>query len=143
MIESSVGSSPKLLGAPRSAYLPNDWTISVLDDDASLRDALKGLLRSAGLRAEVFASAEEFLNSGRLRATRCLILDVRMPGMSGMELQEWLIASDSVVPIVFISAHGDDDARALALERGAVDFLTKPFSDDALLSAVMKAAALT
>jgi FixJ family two-component response regulator len=123
--------------------VPIDSTIAVVDDDASLREALKGLLRSAGFRAEVFASAEEFLNAGRLRGTACLILDVRMPGMSGVELQERLIASDPAFPIIFISAHGDEEVRALALERGAVDFLQKPFSDEALLDAIAKASGTT
>jgi len=122
--------------------VPNDSTIAVVDDDASLREALKGLLRSAGFRAEVFSSAEEFLRSGRLRGTACLILDVRMPGMSGVELQERLMRTDPAVPIVFISAHGDEEVRALALERGAVEFLQKPFSDEALLSAIAKASGM-
>jgi len=123
--------------------VPNDSTIAVVDDDASLREALRGLLRSAGFHAEVFASAEEFLRSGRVRGTACLILDVRMPGMSGVELQERLMASDLAVPIVFISAHGDEEVRALALERGAVDFLQKPFSDDALLTAIARAGGIS
>jgi len=123
--------------------VPNDSTIAVVDDDASLREALRGLLRSAGFHAEVFASAEEFLRSGRVRGTACLILDVRMPGMSGVELQERLMASDLAVPIVFISAHGDEEVRALALERGAVDFLQKPFSDDALLIAIARAGGIS
>ncbi len=123
--------------------MPNDSTIAVVDDDALLREALRGLLRSAGFHAEVFASAEEFLRSGRVRGTACLILDVRMPGMSGVELQERLMASNLAVPIVFISAHGDEEVRALALERGAVDFLQKPFSDEALLSAIVKASGIS
>jgi FixJ family two-component response regulator len=123
--------------------VPNDSTIAVVDDDASLREALKGLLRSAGFHAEVFASAEEFLRSGRLRGTACLILDVRMPGMSGVELQERLMGTDPAVPIVFISGHGDEEVRALALERGAVEFLQKPFSDEALLNAIAKASGMS
>lgn len=113
--------------------------ISIVDDDASVRDAIRGLLRSAGFDAEVFASAEEFLRSGRLHGTTCLVLDVRMPGMSGIELQERLIASGHLIPIVFITAHADEDERARALDRGAVDCLQKPFSDDALLDAIAKA----
>jgi FixJ family two-component response regulator len=112
------------------------WTIYVVDDDASVREALRGLLRSAGLRAEVFGSATEFLASGRVSDAACLILDVRMPGMGGLELQEELIGSSRRVPIIFITAHGDEDARSRALERGAIDFLQKPFSDDALLDAI-------
>ena len=120
--------------------MPNDSRIvSVVDDDESVREALRGLLKSAGFRADVFASAEEFLSSGRLGATGCLIVDVRMPGMSGVELQEQLIASNPALPIIFISADGDDEVRARALKRGAIDFLYKPFSDEALLAAVDRA----
>jgi FixJ family two-component response regulator len=120
--------------------VPNDSRIvSVIDDDESVREALRGLLKSAGFRADVFASAEEFLSSGRLGATGCLIVDVRMPGMSGVELQEQLIASNPALPLIFISADGDDEVRARALKRGAIDFLYKPFSDEALLAAVDRA----
>ena len=120
--------------------MPNDSRIvSVIDDDESVREALRGLLKSAGFRADVFASAEEFLSSGRLGATGCLIVDVRMPGMSGVELQEQLIASNPALPLIFISADGDDEVRARALKRGAIDFLYKPFSDEALLDAVDRA----
>lgn len=117
----------------------NSSRISVVDDDESMREALRGLLRSVGFQAELFASAEEFLRSGRVPGTACLVLDVRMPGMSGVELQEQLIAMDSGVPIVFMTAHGDDFTRARALERGAVDFLHKPFTDEALLDAIARA----
>jgi FixJ family two-component response regulator len=123
----------------RRAFVPNSSRISIVDDDESVRQALKGLLRSAGFPADAFASAEEFLSSGQLHATSCLILDVRMPGMSGMDLQDRLIASSSAVPIIFISAHGDEDVRTRALQRGAVAFLQKPFSDDALLDAIASA----
>ena len=119
--------------------MANEIRISVIDDDESVRRAVGRLLESVGLHAEPFASAEEFLRSGRLSGTRCLILDLRMPGMSGVELQEQLIASDTAVPIVFITAHGDEATRARALDRGAVDFLRKPFSDEALLDAVARA----
>jgi FixJ family two-component response regulator len=110
--------------------------ISIVDDDESVREAIKGLIRSMGYRAEVFASAEEFLSSGDLNETACLILDVRMAEMSGLELQTQLTASGCRVPIIFISAHSDSKARARALEAGAVAFLMKPFSDDALLNAI-------
>ena len=113
--------------------------ISVVDDDASMREALRGLLRSTGLRVEVFASAEEFLASGRLSGTACLVLDMRMPGLSGLELQERLLASGSRVPVIFISAHSDEGMRARALEAGAIEFLQKPFNDDVLLDAIAKA----
>ena len=123
--------------------MPNSSRISVVDDDESVREALRGLLRSVGFQAELFASAEEFLRSGRLPDTTCLILDVRMPGMSGVELQERLIATSSAVPVIFMTAHGDEDARARALERGAVDFLRKPFSDEVLLGAIARALGAT
>lgn len=125
--------------ATGEARVSDTSRISIVDDDASVRDAIRGLLRSAGLDAEVFASAEEFLKSARLHRTTCLVLDVRMPGMSGIELQERLIASGHLIPIVFITAHADEDERARALDRGAVDCLQKPFSDDALLDAIAKA----
>jgi len=123
--------------------VPNNLRISVVDDDVSMRQAIRGLLKSAGFHAEVFASAEEVLKSGRLSGTACLILDVRMPGMSGIELQERLIASGRMVPIIFITAHADEQERARALERGAVDCLQKPFTDDALLDAIAKAIGAT
>ena len=113
--------------------------ISVVDDDESVREAIKSLLDSVGFRVEVFNSAEEFLFSARLTDTACLIADVRMPGMSGLELQESLNVNDSSIPTVFISAHDDGEARSRALEAGAVDFLRKPFSEDALLGAIKSA----
>jgi FixJ family two-component response regulator len=113
--------------------------ISVVDDDASMRVAIKGLLKAAGYDAEVFASGEELLNSGRLAGTGCLVVDVRMPGMSGIELQDRLIALGHAVPIIFITAHADEQERARALERGALGFLQKPFRQDALLDAISRA----
>src|SRR5256886_16117174 len=118
------------------AALPDIQKISIVDDDESVREALKSLLKSVGFEAEAFASAEEFLNSGHLCRTACLILDVRMPGMSGVELQDRLTASRDGVPIIFISAHADEEARARALASGAIAFLVKPFSDEALLDAI-------
>lgn len=114
--------------------------VSIVDDDESVREAIKSLLRSVGLGAEVFASAEDFLNSGDLRETACLILDVRMPGMSGLELQQHLASDNCRIPIIFITAHASDrEARARALQLGAIDFLLKPFSEDALLNDVYAA----
>ncbi|HZS09041.1 MAG TPA: response regulator transcription factor [Blastocatellia bacterium] len=110
--------------------------ISVVDDDESVRESLQGLIRSVGFAAEVFASAEAFLNSEHLRQTRCLILDVRMPGMNGLELRRRLAASQSEIPVIFITAHGDETARSQALRDGAVDYLFKPFSEEALLNAI-------
>lgn len=117
---------------------PENFTISIVDDDASLRRALLRLMDSAGLAAECFASAQEFLASPSLAKTSCLILDVAMPGMDGLELQRRLAASDCKVPIIFISAHADEGIRAMALAAGAADFFAKPFSDDALLEAVAR-----
>ena len=110
--------------------------ISIVDDDDSLRNSLNNLIRSVGFRAQGFASAEAFLNSSELHDTACLILDVRMPGMSGLDLQRQLVTANSRIPIVFITSHGDDDARARALEAGAVAFLYKPFREEALLKAI-------
>ena len=110
--------------------------ISIVDDDESVREAVKNLIRSTGFRAEVFTSAEEFLNSSHLHETACLILDVRMPGMNGLELQRRLAASNFAIPIILISAHSDGEAQARALQAGAVDFLYKPFTEDALLNAI-------
>lgn len=114
----------------------NTPVISIVDDDESVRAALKSLIDSVGFRAEVFGSGEEFLKSRYLSETDCLIADVRMPGMSGLELQERLNAAGSSVPIVFISAHDDKEARARGLRAGAIDFLQKPFSEDSLLGAI-------
>jgi FixJ family two-component response regulator len=113
--------------------------ISIVDDDEPVREAIESLLKSVGFKAEVFASAEEFLNSDHLPETECLILDVRMPGMSGLELQRQLAAAGSRIPIIFITAHGDEEVQAQALKAGAVAFLRKPFSEEALLSAVQAA----
>lgn len=118
-------------------------TISVIDDDPSVRKAVRRLVRSAGWDAEAFASAEEFLEAAGHRAPTCLILDVRMRGMSGLELQQRLAASARHVPIVFITAHEDEAACRTALEAGAVGFLQKPFDDRMLLDLVAKALALS
>jgi FixJ family two-component response regulator len=110
--------------------------ISIVDDDDSLRNSLNNLIRSVGFRVQGFSSAEEFLNSNQPHNTECLILDVRMPGMSGLDLQRQLVATNCRIPIIFITSHGDGDARARALEAGAVDFLYKPFREEALLKAI-------
>lgn len=110
--------------------------ISIVDDDDSLRNSLNNLIRSVGFGVQGFSSAEAFLNSNQLRDTACLILDVRMPGMSGLDLQRQLVAANCRIPIIFITSHGDDNARARALEAGAVDFLYKPFWEEALLNAI-------
>lgn len=114
----------------------NPPLICVIDDDESIREALQSLLKSFGFRTTIFAAAEDFLNSGKLYELDCLILDVRMPGMNGLELQRKLVAGNSRVPIIFISAHSELDEKERALAAGAIDFLYKPFSEEALLDAV-------
>ena len=116
--------------------MPSSSLISIVDDDDSVRESLSGLIRSVGFRVMVFASAEEFLNSNHFSDTDCLILDVRMPGMNGLDLQRRLAASHMSIPVIFITAHGDEEARVRALNGGAVEYLLKPFSEDALLKAI-------
>lgn len=113
--------------------------VSIVDDDESVRRALKRLIQSVGLRAEVFASVEELLYSGQLGDTACLILDVVMPGMGGLDFQRRLTSAKQHIPIVFITAHDDEHARRSALALGAVAFLRKPFADEALLDVVRSA----
>jgi FixJ family two-component response regulator len=113
--------------------------ISVVDDDNSLRQSTQLLLRSAGYRAEVFASAREFLDSPRIDETACLMLDVRMPGMDGLELQRFLNEAQRQIPIIFITAHATDNAEQRARKAGAVDFLRKPVNEEKLLSAIQTA----
>ncbi len=113
--------------------------VAIVDDDDLMRSALEGLLKAAGLPAQAFASAEEFLNSGQQRQAGCLITDIRMPGMSGLELQARLNAERCRIPIVFITAHGDEKLRMQALRAGAVEFMAKPFDDEALLESVRAA----
>ncbi len=110
--------------------------ISIVDDDESMRDAINTLVEAMGLSVEEFSSAEDFLNSGRSQVCDCLILDVRMPGLSGLELQRRLAADHCAVPIVFITAHYSEEERTRAIEAGAVDFLSKPFTEQELLKAI-------
>jgi FixJ family two-component response regulator len=110
--------------------------VFVVDDDPSIRDALDGLFRSVGLNARYFASAQEFLQSYRPDVPGCLVLDVRMPGQSGLELQRELAASNQEIPIVFITGHGDIAMSVQAMKGGAIEFLTKPFRDQDLLDAI-------
>jgi FixJ family two-component response regulator len=113
--------------------------VAIVDDDESMRSALQGLLKVAGMPAQAFASAEEFLKSGQQHQTACLIADIRMPGMSGLELQAQLNADRCRIPTIFITAHGDEKMRLQALREGAVEFLSKPFDDEALLESVRAA----
>jgi FixJ family two-component response regulator len=110
--------------------------ISIVDDDDSLRNSLDNLIRSVGFRARGFSSAEAFLSSSQARDTSCLILDVRMPGMNGLDLQRQMLATNWSIPIIFITSHADDEARRRALDAGAVDFLYKPFREKDLLRAI-------
>jgi FixJ family two-component response regulator len=116
-----------------------DKLVAIVDDDDSVRVALEGLLKSVGLPARAFGSAEEFIKSGQQSQTACLIADIRMPGMSGLELQKRLNVEGCRIPIVFITAHGDAKMRMQALRAGAVEFLAKPFNDEALLESVRAA----
>jgi len=116
--------------------------ISVVDDDESMREAVKALIDSMGLSVEEFSSAEAFLNSGRSQAFDCLILDVRMPGLSGLELQRRLACDDCPVPIVFMTAHYGEEVRTRAMEAGAVDVLSKPFTEQELFNAIGKSLAM-
>ena len=111
--------------------------VAVVDDDISVRESLESLIRSVGMEVRVFASAEEFLNSAHPRKADCLILDVRLPGMSGFDLQHRLVARKFEVPVIFMTAHGyDERARSEASSDWTVAYLTKPFSEDELLDAV-------
>jgi FixJ family two-component response regulator len=115
--------------------------VAIVDDDDSMRNALDGLLKAVGFPAQAFASAEEFLKSGQQHQTSCLIADIRMPGMSGLELQAKLNAERCKIPIIFITAHGDAKMRIQALRAGAVEFLSKPFDEEVLLESVRAAVA--
>jgi FixJ family two-component response regulator len=113
--------------------------VAILDDDELIRSALQGLLKAVGLPTQAFSSAEEFLNSGQHHQIACLITDIRMPGMSGLELQAKLNADRCRIPIIFITGHGDEKMRMQALRAGAVEFLAKPFDDEILLERVRAA----
>ncbi len=116
--------------------MPGVPLISIVDDDDFLRNSLDNLIRSVGFRVQGFSSAEAFLNSDQVRDTACLILDVRMPGMSGLQLQRQIVAANWRIPIIFITSYADGDARAKALEAGAVDYLYKPFREEDLINAI-------
>lgn len=127
-----MGSSGSVKGAPSRR-------ISIVDDEAPIREALKSLMRAGRFDVDAFASAEEFLASARLEDTECLILDVYLPGMSGFELQEHLKAERRGIPIIFISAHADEPSRQKALKNGAVEMLGKPVRREALFKAIQSA----
>jgi FixJ family two-component response regulator len=112
--------------------------IGVIDDDEFMREALSRLLRSAGYKCAAFSSSQEFLDSGPAE-TDCLLLDIQMPGLNGLELQAKLREMDRGIPVIFVTAKADNEARARALRQGAAAFFTKPFNDDALLGAIESA----
>ena len=116
-----------------------DATVFVVDDDPAIRDALTSLLRSVGLAVETFGSAQEFCNRQPPDGPACLVLDVRLPGLSGLELQQELAKVHASIPIIFITGHGDVPMTVRAMKAGASDFLTKPFRDEDLLTAVAQA----
>lgn len=113
--------------------------MAIVDDDDSIRSALKDLMDESGFEAFACASAEEFLRSVNKQNTACLVTDIRMPGMSGLELQSRLNADRNKIPIIFLTAHGDEDIRLQAMRAGAVEFMAKPFDDEALLECVRAA----
>jgi FixJ family two-component response regulator len=114
----------------------NQFIVMIVDDDESIRRAARRLIKSYGFPVETFASAEDFLSSGRLHETACLVLDVQMSGLNGLELQSRLITDGHQVPIIFITAFNDENARAQALKAGALGYLVKPFEEADLLTAI-------
>ncbi len=118
-----------------------EQSICIVDDDVSVRESLAGLVRSAGLQVETFASAREYLKTARELPPACLVLDVNLPGFSGLELQQELLRGGASVPILFITGQGDVPMSVRAFKAGALDFFTKPFDSELLLDAIMAAAA--
>jgi FixJ family two-component response regulator len=121
------------------AGMPNKSLIAIVDDDASMREAMMSLMRALGFLVETFPCAEDFLKSDGLQRTSCLIADVRMPGMSGLELYRRLVASGKPIPTVLITAHSNDEVRERALKAGIVCYLTKPLDEDDLLGCIRSA----
>jgi FixJ family two-component response regulator len=126
-----------------SDTLPKIGIIAIVDDDEPLREALGSVMKASGFSIDTFASAEEFLDSPHRHKTVCLILDVRLPGMSGIELQRRLLKANCRIPIIFISGHGDAPLRDVVMKSGAVDFLNKPVRSETLLKAIRVALART
>jgi FixJ family two-component response regulator len=125
---------------PQGTPLPEpDAFVLVVDDDVSVREALESLIRSAGLRVETFASAQEFLAHPRVDAPSCLVLDVQLPGLSGLDLQKRMAEVNLQIPVVFITGHGDIPTSVRAMKAGALEFLTKPLADRDLLEAIQEA----
>lgn len=128
--------------AMKGKHLAGHVMISIVDDDKSIREAAKTLVKSLGHCAATFASAEEFLQSGRLDETACVITDVQMPGMSGVELQNHLLATGSCTPVIFVTAFPEDALRERVLRAGAIGFLSKPFTEETLVACLERALAL-
>jgi FixJ family two-component response regulator len=123
----------------RAGTIPNAALIAVVDDDEWVRKSMERLIKSAGFRTQAFASAEDFVASGKPDDVACVILDLRLPGMSGLDLQARLAADHNPVPIVFVSAHDEQSSRSAALASGAIAFLAKPVNDKSLLDAIYQA----
>jgi FixJ family two-component response regulator len=121
------------------SLLESKAIVFVVDDDVSIREALEGLVRSAGFKVETFASAQDFLDRRRADGPSCLVLDVRLPGLSGLDLQKRIVEANREIPIVFITGHGDVPTSVRAMKAGAVEFLMKPFCDRDLLDAIQQA----
>src|SRR2546425_8732010 len=134
-----MDSIPTFEGQRQRTATQDAPVISVVDDDESLRRSLRNFLRSVGFRVETFASAEEFLRSAQREKTGCLVLDLRMTGMSGLDLLRHLAVEDSRISAVILTAHGDEETRRRSLQAGAIAFLDKPFHSDAPLDAVRAA----
>ena len=134
---SEMSEDPRELG--EDVMSERDAMVFVVDDDSPMRESLKNLIRSVGLRVELFASAQEFLRSKRPDLPSCLVLDVRLPGLSGLDLQKRTGDAGIEIPIVFITGHGDIPMSVRAMKAGAVEFLTKPFRDQDLLDAIEQA----
>jgi FixJ family two-component response regulator len=134
--------SGHLVLAPRNPGFAEALLISIVDDDESVREATKGLVRSLGYGAAAFASAEEFLQSKQINDTDCVISDVQMPGLSGVELQSRLIADGNRTPIIFITASQEERTRAKALKAGAIGVLSKPFNEERLIEYIRTALAV-
>jgi FixJ family two-component response regulator len=133
-VDAFAGLEPSL-----SVYRPHIGSIAIVDDDEPLREALSSVLKAAGFFPAGFSSAEQFLDSDDWQSTRCLILDVRLPGMSGIELQRRLIDANRAIPIIFITGHGDASLRDVLMSAGASAFLNKPVRGDALLAEIYAA----
>src|SRR5438094_10467456 len=112
--------------------------VFIVDDDRGTRESLRNLIRSAGLSAQTFSSAQEFLAAERPKSPSCLLLDVQLPGLSGLDLQQELAKADVKIPIIFITGHGDIPMSVRAIKAGALEFLTKPFDDEDLLNAIQQ-----